>query len=126
MTQSENSKLQRWKTLLKRWGTSILQLLRLGYTSVVENDSSNYSETEPIEGTPFRVIKDEKGWFITMGEYLIHEHVKTKKEAVSLIDYKDWELVHNMVAAMVQHHSKIAAQNLQKEAERLLEEAKKQ
>lgn len=60
-----------------------------------KSDKQNYSY-EPVDNSPFKIVKDEKGYFAVMGKYRISE-VYEKKEDVEKNLVLNWSNIINLM-----------------------------
>lgn len=58
-----------------------------------KQESTLEIEIREVEGTPFRVIKNENGVNIIMGDQVLNKGFKEIKEAEDYIASKPWELI---------------------------------
>lgn len=72
----------------------LLELQTCVDTQDKEKSSSNNTEFEKIDNTPFTLIKTKKGWIIVMGNYQAsNKTFNDKNEAELYIHSKPWELL---------------------------------
>lgn len=57
---------------------------------------------DPIENTPFWLINNKDGWFITFGEYRVGDIQTTKDEALNQLKEKQWDIVMHVAAVIVE------------------------
>lgn len=77
-----------------------------------KQDNKNSSKSKQlvkrkeITGTPFVAVKDEKGWFLTMGQYRITEHKEELKGLEQLLkqnnDQMNWNFLTTVIATIVE------------------------
>lgn len=65
--------------------------------------NSELINRERIEGTPFTIIEDkEKGYYITMGNYLITHPTKTKTEQIEKLHHLEtWNIILTMIIIVI-------------------------
>lgn len=63
---------------------------------------STLVEREPIDKTPFWLITNQDGSFITLGEYRITEVKKDKAEALDELRNNEWNIIMHMCAVIVE------------------------
>lgn len=72
--------------------------------SAEENHNSNSSKTiierEQVNGSPFWLIRIDRGWFLAMGEQRLTEVMETKNEIYLWMDSNRWQLIFNMIATI--------------------------
>lgn len=64
--------------------------------------NSPLSEREPIDKTPFWLITNQTGSFITFGEYRVSQILPSKAEALDELRNNDWNIIMHMVAVIVE------------------------
>lgn len=64
--------------------------------------SSKLITNDGIPDTPFRVVGNEKGWFITMGKWRMSEMMEKKEEAIRLVTDKSWTLILSTVTTLIE------------------------
>ena len=69
--------------------------------------STNETKFERIEGTPFAIVKQNKGWFIALGQYKVSDYYLTKEQAKKDIQRKDWDLILNVVSVLIEMSNKL-------------------
>lgn len=57
-------------------------------------------ERIPHPGTPFIYIKDNEGWFITMGKYRLTEKTENREVLEAMVEDKDWSIIISVMSAM--------------------------
>lgn len=62
---------------------------------------------EPIEGTPFTIAKNEKGYTLLLGLYALTPTFKTKKQLNEYRNKNEWNLIVNTLHAMLDFHKLI-------------------
>lgn len=67
--------------------------LKKAYEKGNKEEVLNKPLVTDIEGTPFRVVEDELGHLITLGNYKIPNYYATLDEATARIKQTDWELI---------------------------------
>lgn len=73
-----------------------------GGTNANQKDNLSYS-TEPIEGTPFTLVKNEKEeYMVRMGRYAIMHWVKNKKEAMIRLPKGDMMTLCTLISAIAE------------------------
>lgn len=88
-------------------------ILENSQTTANQANSTDYSNElinrEPIEGTPFQLIKLENGFFLTMGNYRITEIYNTKEETLELINTQklNWYTLLTIINTMIEYNKKI-------------------
>jgi len=65
---------------------------------------------EPIEDTPFGLLKEEEDYYITWGDYKLTEAKETDESALELLTREKWLIVARMVFAMM-HAKDLKNQN---------------
>ena len=68
----------------------------------VKSISKNETKYERIESTPFAIVKNNKGWFITLGKYRASDYYITKEQAKRDIQRRDWDLILSAVSIMIE------------------------
>lgn len=66
--------------------------------SVSQEGNLNYSD-ERIEGTPFRVISDESGKMVVMGDYRLSAKMETMEELEAYME--TWNFKTNVISAII-------------------------
>lgn len=75
----------------------------LNIQSNVENnpkENSTLIEYEQIEGTPYKAVKTEEGWFLTIGNYKLTEPTKTLEETEEKLKTDQWHIMINTMVAI--------------------------
>lgn len=71
-----------------------------------EEKKEKLFEVKEVEGTPFAILQDEKGYCVLFAQYKISEVVESRQEALQLIERKDWNLILNVTEAQLQIREK--------------------
>lgn len=58
-------------------------------------------ERKNVQNTPFTLVKDDKGWFVTMGEYRLSDIFETEEEAEKKAEV-NWETLIPVIAIIVE------------------------
>lgn len=88
----------------------------------VENNP-NLSSFEPIENTPFTLIKkatdhdpltDDQDYiyFLTMGDYRITEPTDTKEKTMEKLEKEKWMIIFSIIAVIVEKMSNMQIKDL--------------
>lgn len=59
---------------------------------------------EPIEGTPFTLAKTARGYTLLMGLYALTPTFKTKKQLTEFRNKNEWNIIVNVLHAMLDFH----------------------
>lgn len=89
---------------------------------IEKNRKNTVHERVPIEGTPFTRAKNDHGYTLLMGLYALTPTFKTIKQ---LNDYKnknEWNLITNVMHAMLDFHKLINQQKLNEQENKLQQE----
>lgn len=62
--------------------------------------SSENQEFEPIENTPFGVLRIGKDWFVTLGNNKLSVALKSKEEALKDAERNDWLRICQVMEAV--------------------------
>lgn len=72
-----------------------------------KKSSTNVVQREPVEGTPFTIAKNDKGYTLLMGLYALTPTFKTKTALKSFWQKQEWNIIINMLHAMLDFHKLI-------------------
>lgn len=83
------------------------------HSNVNDTNKQNYSnenkeqltETEPIEGTPFTLVKFNDLWHVCIGHYRLTEGM-TKLDAYEDSKREDWIRVMQVMGIMIENYNK--------------------
>lgn len=64
-------------------------------------------EREPIEGTPFTLIKQNEKYFTVMGDYRITETTKTVSEQMEALEKNKWLNILTMIGIAIEKHEQM-------------------
>lgn len=79
---------------------SILGFIRK--TRNLEYSDDEQITNKEILNTPFRVVgSKDKGYFVALGMYKLSENKKTAKEAVKVVNNKNWEFLIPFIGALI-------------------------
>lgn len=110
-TDKQRSFLQKMQTTVKEAITGLFN------TSKKAEQNHKLIEQIEVENTPFRVIRIDDKWFVSMGKYRLTHPLKTKDEAmVSALDESWWRIIQ-VQNIQIENHEIII--KLQKEVEEL-------
>lgn len=75
-------------------------------------EESTLLKREPIQNTPFHMVQDQRGWFITIGDYRITEPYEKELDALLHLESKMWIVIMQMIGcALDRWDEKIKPQN---------------
>lgn len=74
--------------------------------------SSKIVTNDAIEGTPFRIVGTEQGWFIGIGNHRLTEILPEREDAEILVSTKDWNLLTALVMAIMDRRDRIIADDI--------------
>lgn len=69
-----------------------------------QDSSEKLIERERMENTPFVLIKEEEGYFLTLGQYKVTETKETREEIEELItgDKTNWEFLMTVIGTIIE------------------------
>lgn len=73
----------------------------------VRQQEPEYS-VETVQGTPFWLIKNEQGCFLTFGNRVLTAPKQTKEEALELLNTQRWEIQALYTLAIIDMKTKVA------------------
>lgn len=73
-------------------------------------------ERTPLEGTPFTMAKTEKGYTMLMGFYALTPTLKTKRAVTNYLNKNEWNIMVNVIHAMLDFHKLINQKELNEKA----------
>lgn len=62
-----------------------------------EQSKVDYS-IEPLEGTPFDIVKSAQGWIVVLGNQALIEFQETREEAINMLEAKKWHIIMVVIA----------------------------
>lgn len=80
---------------------------KLGHTLQSESnepnnlESTSLMEKQPIEDTPFEILREEDEYFLVWGEYKLTEAYNTWEEAANVLLKEKWLITARMVFAAI-------------------------
>lgn len=74
-------------------------------TTENKQSSSKLIEREQIEGTPFNLIKQDKKYFITIGNYQLTQQYNTEQEAIEDIQFNQWNIIVTLIDILITHNN---------------------
>lgn len=75
---------------------------------MIERSKKNtVHERIPIGGTPFTMAKNDNGYTLLMGLYALTPTFKTKQQVVKFMKDNEWNLMVNVMHAMLDFHKLI-------------------
>lgn len=75
-------------------------------------NNHNLNSFEPIENTPFTLIKKEENYFLTMGDYRITEPTDTKEKTMEKLEKEKWMIIFSIIAVIVEKMSTMQIKEL--------------
>jgi len=97
----------------KSWssGQELLEEARSSQSTLMEEMS--------IQGTPFRAVKEEGGWFGAIGQNKLTDEFETTEELITWMEENHWELLIRVITMVVQtidlHKAKVIKELMEKE-----------
>lgn len=70
----------------------------LGNTHYSEN-----TEMEPVEQTPFHIVRTEADWFVVIGKYRVSDRHDTKEEALKDAKTIDWNKIITVMTVILEN-----------------------
>lgn len=67
-----------------------------------QNSSNKLIDREPLEGTPFTIIKDEEGWMLVMGKYALTTKKETREELTTYIQEEMWNTIVKITVIIIE------------------------
>lgn len=106
------------------------QNLQSSVENQISNDFSNkIIVNEKMEGTPFRIVGTEQGWFIALGNHQLTEILPEREDAEIIVSTRDWNLILATISAAMNTKDRIIAEEIQRrrqELDKLIEEKEKE
>lgn len=78
-------------------------------------------ERQHVEGTPFTIAKTDKGYTLLMGLYALTPTFKTKTQLKTFMNKNEWNLMVNIIHAMLDFHKLINTKEILKKEEQKTE-----
>lgn len=66
------------------------------------SEDSNLVEVKKIEGTPFTIVKTERGYFLAFGQHRLTEPMETEAIATHQLIEKGWDITTQVIAIIVE------------------------
>lgn len=75
--------------------------------------NSTLIEQDNITHSPFKMVKTEKGYTITMGKYRLIDHCKTEQEAFTRLQVERWDVIFHMIMIINEQIKELESTNVQ-------------